>query len=117
METQTLNSDLRIFMHHIYEFEKGVRSMVLSTLSNEDIPYAQERLRNRQIHFFTQPTPNTGRTNLFFGRRECMEAIRLFVDGRSLSSLSPEEDFIIGAMLGYDICRQCERYCQRKSNS
>lgn len=28
--------------------------------------------------------------------------------------LTPEEDFILGAMLGYDICAQCERYCKRK---
>lgn len=91
--------------------------MVLSTLANEEIPYAEERLRNRSIPYFIQPTPNTERSNLFFGSKECMEAIRLFVNGRSLNSLTPEEDFILGAMLGYDICRQCERYCQRKSKS
>ena len=91
--------------------------MVLATLANDDIPYAEERLRSRQIPYFAQPTPNTERTNLFFGCKECMEAIRHFVSGRSLNSLAPEEDFIIGAMLGYDICRQCERYCRRKSNS
>ena len=28
--------------------------------------------------------------------------------------LTPEEDFMLGAMLGYDICAQCERYCERK---
>ena len=25
----------------------------------------------------------------------------------------PEEDFILGALLGYDICMQCERFCKR----
>ena len=33
---------------------------------------------------------------------------------QSCPTLSPEEDFILGAMLGYDICAQCERYCERK---
>lgn len=33
---------------------------------------------------------------------------------RPLNQLTPEEDFILGAMLGYDICAQCERYCKRK---
>jgi hypothetical protein len=42
-----------------------------------------------------------------------MEAIRLIVT-RPLNQLTPEEDFILGAMLGYDICAQCERYCKRK---
>jgi hypothetical protein len=54
--------------------------------------------------------------NLYFGRRECLEAIRLIVT-RPLNELSPEEDFILGAMLGYDICAQCQRYCERKCKS
>lgn len=33
---------------------------------------------------------------------------------RPLDQLSPEEDFILGALLGYDIRMQCERYCSRK---
>lgn len=32
---------------------------------------------------------------------------------RPLQQLSPEEDFILGALLGYDICMQCERFCKR----
>lgn len=43
-----------------------------------------------------------------------LDAIRLFVT-RPLHELTPEEDFILGAMLGYDICVQCERYCERKN--
>ena len=34
---------------------------------------------------------------------------------KPLNQLTPEEDFILGAMLGYDICAQCERYCARKN--
>ena len=33
---------------------------------------------------------------------------------RPLNKLTPEEDFILGAMLGYDICQQCKRYCGKK---
>ena len=33
---------------------------------------------------------------------------------KPLNQLTPEEDFILGAMLGYDIRVQCERYCERK---
>ena len=53
------------------------------------------------------------RLNLYFGREECLNAIRMMVT-RSLNLLTPEEDFMLGAMLGYDICTQCERYCERK---
>ena len=43
-----------------------------------------------------------------------MDAIRNFVK-QPLSNLTPEEDFILGTLLGYDICGQCERYCKRKA--
>jgi hypothetical protein len=46
-------------------------------------------------------------------RHLMQDAIRLMVN-KPLSQLTPEEDFILGAMLGYDICAQCERYCERK---
>lgn len=36
---------------------------------------------------------------------------------RPLHQLSPEEDFMLGAMLGYDICAQCERYCELKERN
>ncbi len=51
--------------------------------------------------------------NLYFGRSECLDAIRLIVN-RPLNELTPEEDFILGAVLGYDICAQCQRFCKRK---
>ncbi|WP_028910046.1 DUF2023 family protein [Prevotella sp. AGR2160] len=44
---------------------------------------------------------------------EYQKGVRQMVN-RPLNRLSPEEDFILGAMLGYDICAQCERYCERK---
>ena len=44
---------------------------------------------------------------------ECINAIRFLVN-QPLNKLSPEQDFILGAMLGYDICVQCKRYCDRK---
>lgn len=44
-----------------------------------------------------------------------MEAIRHIIT-RPLNQLTPEEDFILGAMLGYDICQQCKRYCGKKES-
>ena len=99
-------------MNHIYEFNKGVRQMVLFTCNKKYGEQAVERLRSQGIPYVLQ---SAGRQNLnvYFGRRECLEAIRLFVT-RPLNQLTPEEDFILGAMLGYDLCAQCERYCKRK---
>ena len=93
--TTAIPTELKVLMNHIYELHKGVRHMVLFTCNYLLQPAGQQNL------------------NVYFGRRECLEAIRLIVT-RPLNELTPEEDFILGAMLGYDICAQCERYCKRK---
>ncbi len=104
--------DMKVLMNHIYEYKKGVRRMVLFTFNKKYENFAITRLEHQNISYIVQPVGNE-RLNLFFGKRECLDAIRLMVT-KPLNQLSPEEDFILGAMLGYDICAQCERYCERK---
>lgn len=113
--TEILPPDMKMLMNHIYEYKKGVRQMVLFTFNKRYEDYATARLKRQNISYILQPVGND-RINLFFGRKQCLEAIRLMVT-RPLSQLTPEEDFILGAMLGYDICAQCERYCERKCRS
>ncbi len=115
MQTEILPPDMRVLTNHIYEYKKGVRRMVLFTFNKKYEEIATARLRRQNIGYIVQPVGND-RVNLFFGRQECLDAIRLMVT-RPLNLLSPEEDFILGAMLGYDICAQCERYCERKCRS
>ena len=116
MSTPVLNTaDLKVFLNHIYEFKKGVRQMVLYTTNKKYEEIAVKRLRNQGIDFIIQHVDGE-RINLFFGREECIEAIRMMVN-RPLNQLTPEEDFILGAMLGYDICGQCRRYCDRKTRT
>lgn len=64
------------------------------------------------IAHLTQPVTDN-KVNLYFGNRLCLDAVKTFVH-KPLNELSPEEDFMLGAMLGYDITGQCERYCKRK---
>ena len=86
--------------------------MVLFTFNKKYEDFAIRRLKSQNIKFVIQPVGND-RLNLYFGREECLNAIRMIVT-RSLNHLTPEEDFMLGAMLGYDICTQCERFCERK---
>lgn len=104
--------DMKVLMNHIYEYKKGVRRMVLFTFNKRYESFAIARLQHQNINYIVQPVGND-RLNLFFGKRECLDAIRLMVT-KPLNQLSPEEDFILGTMLGYDLCAQCERYCERK---
>ena len=105
------NSVMRVFANHIYEYKKGVRRMVLFTVNGRYSAEAVKRLENEGIAYELQEVGN-GRTNIFFGRGECIEVVRRMIT-RPLQELTPEEDFILGALLGYDICMQCERFCKR----
>ena len=106
------SEEMLVLNNQIYEYKKGVRRMVLYTCDERYRQAAVSRLESQNISYLVRPVGN-GCMNLFFGRDECIEAVRRIVD-RPLSELTPEEDFIIGAMLGYDICVQCERFCDRK---
>ena len=89
-EVSVMPIDLKVLMNHIYEYKKGVRRMVLFTFNKKYESFAITRLERQNIRMIvTKP----------------------------LCQLSPEEDFILGAMLGYDICAQCERYCERKKKA
>ena len=112
-DTTRLPEDMKVLVNHIYEFKKGVRRMVLFTFNKRYEQFAVTRLQHQNISYVIQPVGND-RLNLFFGKKECLDAIRLMIT-KPLCQLTPEEDFILGALLGYDICAQCERYCERKS--
>lgn len=112
MPTDIHPAELKVFLNHVYEFKKGVRNMVLYTTNRKYEAFVVNRLNNQHIAYCIQPI-DCERINLFFGRPECINAIR-FMTSRPLNKLTPEEDFILGAMLGYDICGQCRRYCEKK---
>ncbi len=103
---------MKMAMHLIYEFKKGVRSLVLCTLCPTCAEMVKKRLDTQAINYLEQPAGSRN-VNLFFGERSCLDAVASFVH-KPLNTLTPEEDFMLGAMLGYDIPRQCRRFCERK---
>ena len=88
--------ELKVFLNHIYELKKGVRQMVLYTTKRKYEDFAVKRLINQKINYIIQPVGND-KINLFFGRKECINAIRFLVN-QPLNKLSPEQDFILGAI-------------------
>lgn len=111
-QNDIMPTELKVLSNHIYELQKGVRQMVLFTCPKRYEECAKKRLCSQNMDFVLQPAGKNN-LNFYIGRKECLNAIRLIVN-RPLNELSPEEDFILGAMLGYDLCAQCERYCARK---
>ena len=86
--------------------------MILFTVNDRYVGEAVKRLKAEDIDFELQEVGN-GRTNVFFGRSECIEVVRRMIT-RPLQQLSPEEDFILGALLGYDIDRKSGRHAHKK---
>lgn len=118
MTTVALQSnarEMKVFLNHIYEFKKGIRQMILYTMPSKHVEFALYRLASQKIPYYIQKLSGD-RINLFFGREECVRAIEMMVN-RPLNELTPEQDFILGAVLGYDICGQCERYVERKEKN
>ncbi|MBP1628415.1 MAG: hypothetical protein H6Q00_2890 [Holophagaceae bacterium] len=104
---------MTVLAHHIYEYEKGLRSLVLHTLPSSQAPGAVERLQRRGICYHLERV-DENRMNLFLGDPLCMEVVKRMCQ-KPLGTLSPEEDFILGIMLGYSRLGQCRRYMQRKA--
>ncbi len=112
MKTANINPvELKVFLNHVYEFKKGVRQMVLYTMNKKYEDFAIRRLNSQGIAYLIPPAGRNS-VNLFFGKSECIEVIKHLVNC-PLYELSPEKDFILGAMLGYNICDQCKRYCNQ----
>lgn len=102
---------LQLLTNHIYEYRKDVLQFVLYTGFLRDLPHACAKLESARIHRFVQNI-GVSKVNIYFGNRAHVEMARHIVD-KPLARLSPEEDFILGVLLGYDREQQCRRYLDR----
>lgn len=102
-----------VFLHHIYEYKKGLRRMVLHTAPASERYAITQKLDTLEIDYIISAV-NDMKFNVFFGDPWCIGVIRSF-EHLNLSRLTDEQDFILGTLLGYDIAIQCRRYLQRKS--
>ena len=107
-------SDLKVFYHHIYEYKKGIRNLILTTEKASYRGPITERLEHENIDYFIQDVTKD-KINVFFGAKDCVDVIRAF-GKKKLNEFSAEQDFILGIMLGYDRLKQCGRYLKLKNN-
>ena len=59
--------NMKMLLHHIYEFRKGVRDLVLCTLCPTCAGLLIERLRSQGIDYLLQPVTEQ-KVNLYFGK-------------------------------------------------
>ncbi len=102
------HASLKILAHNLYEYDKGVRQMFMMTLGPHDADAVIRRLRGRGIDYHVHPV-SAAKTNVFFGRPAWIDTVREVVR-KPLNQLSPQEDFILGILLGYDKELQCRRF-------
>ena len=102
---------LRLFHHNVYEYNRGVRALFLMTISRRELELVQVGLEVRGIQHFVQELNET-KVNVFFGRPAFVAVARSLVT-RPLNTLSAEEDFMLGTLLGYDCEQQCRRFLTR----
>ena len=106
-------SDLRVFHHHIYEYKKGIRNLIITTEKAKHRDSIENRLVHENIDYVIHEIPN-GKINVYFGEKDCVNVVKTF--NPKLNELTAEQDFILGIMLGYDRVKQCERYLKIKNN-
>ena len=56
---------------------------------------------------------DNNKINVYFGAKPCVDVVRTF--NPRLNELTPEQDFMLGTMLGYERVKQCERYMKIRS--
>ena len=99
---------LKVFNHHVYEYRKGLRSLTLQTLPRKHARWVMLRLDSLRIGYLIYPA-GKDHINVFLGDAECLEIVRL-IGKFDLSRYTPQEDFILGIMLGYGRQQQYKRY-------
>ncbi len=87
--------------------------MVLHTMEHAELEQAEFILKQKGMCYHVAKV-NCRKVNIFFGNPDCVKVIQSF-GPMSLSDYSPEQDFILGIMLGYDSKQQCKRYLGRKT--
>lgn len=108
-----LSPDMLVLKHHVYEFKKGIRHLVLFTMKKSELDKAVFFLKAKRVDFLVSIV-NEKKVNLFFGNPSCIEIVKSF-KVESLNRLTPEQDFILGIMLGYSRIQQFARFLKQKA--
>ena len=104
--------ELNTFCNHLYEYKKGVRQLILTTEKDCYRKTIEEKLTKEKIDFLINPVTKE-KINVFFGAKECVDVVKTF--NAKLNKITPEQDFMLGIMLGYDKVAQCLRYLKMKT--
>jgi len=103
---------MEVLIHHIYEYEKGLRNLILHTSPANLKERIEYKLKTKEIPYVIHEIPGD-KINIYFGDNYCIDIIKT-INKVDLSAYTDEEDYILGIMLGYDRLKQCQRFLNRK---
>ena len=110
--SKTERMELGVFFHMLYELNKGLRKLSLFTCPDKYLDKIKSHLTKCNYVFIVENLVN-GSSNIFFGDEEAINVIKSFGKD-SLRNFTPEEDFILGVLLGYSQEQQCKRFLRQK---
>lgn len=103
---------MEVLVHHIYEYEKGLRNLILHTTSRDLKEKIEQKLNKRKIPYLIHEISGN-KINIYFGNKYCIDVVKS-INKINLTMYTDEEDYILGIMLGYDRVKQCQRFLNRK---
>jgi len=103
---------IALLPQYLYELRKAIRPLFLLTMSVDEVTPVLHRLERDRVASHVQWV-GPQKANVFFGACAAVQTVRTLAD-RPLNTLSAEADFMLGALLGYDLQQQCCRYLQRR---
>ncbi len=104
--------ELSVFSHHIYSLNKGIRPLILMTEKSKKRKVIEERLERKNIPYLIHEVTKD-KINVYMGDQACIDVVSTF--DPNLTKLTPEQDFMLGTLLGYDKLQECQRYKKHMS--
>ena len=96
--------DLKVFNHHIYEYKKGVRSLILTTEKSVYRKPIENRLTREKISYAIQDV-DKDKINVFFGAKKCIEVIKTYLWAQDIefviSNEAPKDVEFAGKIYAY----------------
>lgn len=106
---------MELFKNLIYEYKKGVRDLALYTCKVEQSKKYITILKLTKTPYKIQKLPQN-KCNIFFGNEKCLDILNTF-SSQTLDKITPQEDFILGIMLGYSRNEQYTRFLNKINQS
>jgi hypothetical protein len=103
------------FNGYIRDLKRGLRKFALYTADKSERQKIENRLKKEEISYFIWSVKENN-INVFFGNKLCVKVVKR-IGEKSLSDYTPEEDFILGTLLGYGLLQQCQRFLDRKEKA